>query len=98
MGIYLDFPSGWWLILAIIYLPYLLLFIQRKSYDKKNEIRNQLLFGLIIIFISAVVEFVAVSFSVWTYLPGNWPIALWPSYFGSGLLAYQIIKLIETKN
>lgn len=97
MGIYLDFPRGWWLILAIIYLPYLLLFIHRESHKKKDEIRNQLFVGLIMTFIAVVVEFVAVSFSVWTYFPDNWPIALWPSYFGSGLLAYQIIKLIEKK-
>ncbi len=95
MGIYLQFPSGWWVILAIIYLPYILLFFSRKSYQNKKEIKTQLLFGVASLIIAFIIEVVAISLNVWTYFPGNWPIILWVCYFGGGLMSYQVIKKIE---
>lgn len=94
MSLYFEFNPGWILVWAIIYLPYLFLLIQRKSYNKK-EIRVQFIFAIIALLLSILTEFVGVSFKLWTNFPGNWSIYLWISYFGSALLAYQLIKKIE---
>lgn len=95
MSIYLQFPVGWWAVILIIYGLYLLIFLQRKSYQRKGEIKTQLVFATITLAIAFTIELVAVSLKVWTYFPGNWPVILWIAYFGSGLLSYQLIKKIE---
>lgn len=81
--------------LAIVYLPYFVLFIFRKSHKRPNELRNQFLFGFISLGLAIITEFIAVNLYVWTYFPRNWPIVLWPAYFGAGLSGYQIVKAIE---
>ena len=49
---------------------------------------------MVVVIISSIIELIGVNFKVWTYFPGNWPIILWPAYFGSGLLSYQLVKKI----
>ncbi len=97
MGVYLQFPNGWWAVVLIIYGLYLFLFLQRKSYQESKELKNQLIFAIVTVMLSIIIEAVAVNLSVWTYFPGNWPIILWFAYFGSGLLGYQLVKKIEEK-
>ena len=95
MGIYFQFPSGWWIALGIIYIPYTILLLQRKSYKNKMELKGQIIFGFIALLIAFVIEVAAIKSQIWTYFPGNWPIVLWPAYFGGGLLSFQLIKKIE---
>lgn len=95
MGVYIQFPAGWWIVILIIYGLYLLIFLQRRSYQREGEIKTQLTFATITLVIAFAIELVAVNLKVWTYFPGNWPIILWPSYLGSGLLSYQLVKKIE---
>lgn len=71
------------------------LFLQRKSYQNDKELKTQLVFASVILFISFAIEVIAISLNVWAYFPGNWPIILWLGYFGSGLLGYQLVKKIE---
>ena len=95
MGLYFDFNIGWIWVFTIIYLPYLCLFIQRKSYQSGKEIRNQLIFAITALVLSFTLEIVGVTFKLWTNFPGNWSIYLWIAYFGGGLLSFQLIKKIE---
>lgn len=95
MSLYLNFPAGWWVIIGFIFGLYLLLFFQRRSYLKEREVKSQLIFATVTLVISFTIEVIAVNFKVWTYFPGNWPVILWPTYFGSGLLGYQLVKKIE---
>lgn len=95
MGLYFDFNIGWIWVWAIIYLPYFYLFMQRKSYRNKTEVRSQFIFAVTALLIAFVLEFVGVSFKLWTNFPGNWSIYLWIAYFGGGLLSFQLIKKIE---
>lgn len=95
MGLYFEFNHNWIWVWAIIFLPYLFLFIQRKSYQDKRELKNQFTFAAVALFLSMLIEFVGVNFKLWTNFPNNWTIYLWISYFGSALLAYQLIKKIE---
>lgn len=95
MGLYFDFNPGWIWVWAIIFLPYLLLLIQRKSYQNKKEIKNQFVFAMVALSISFILEVLGVTFKLWTNFPGNWSIYLWIAYFGGGLLGYQLVKKIE---
>lgn len=95
MSLYWEFPVGWWAVILIIYGLYFLIFLQRKGYQRKNEIKIQLVFASVALLIAFVIELVGVNLKVWTYASGNWPIIIWPTYFGAGLLCCQLIKKIE---
>lgn len=95
MGLGFEFSPVWWVVIAIIYFPYLFLLVQRKSYKKSAELRAQFLVAFAILILSMFVELVAVTAGLWNYTPGNWPVVLWLGYFGSGLLAYQLVRKIE---
>lgn len=95
MGLYFDFPPGWWMVILFIYGLFIYLFLQRRSYQRKGEIKAQMVFALVIMVISFIIEIIAINLKVWTYFPGNWPVILWLGYFGSGLLGYQLVKKIE---
>lgn len=95
MTLYLNFPTGWYIALAMVYVPYLILFILRKSYKKKSELKAQFAIASIVLLIAFAIEFVAISLGLWTYFPGNWPLPLWLGYFGAGLLGFQLLKTIE---
>ncbi len=100
MGLFFNFSSYWWIIIAIIYLPYIVLFVQRKSYKKSSEVKVQIFMASVSLFFTIAIEYIGISYNLWTYVPTNWPIILWVAYFGSGLLAYQLTKKLEemTKN
>ena len=91
MGIYFDFPLGWWLVLGLLYGSYLLIYFLRRKRGK-DEARKQLIAGFASLFIGFIIEFVGVSLKLWTLLPANWPITVWIAYFGVGILGYQIVK------
>lgn len=95
MGLYFEFNPGWIWVWGIIYLPYTLLLIQRKSYRNKKEIKGQFIFATVALLISFILELVGVTNKLWTNFPGNWSIYLWVAYFGGGLLSYQLVKKIE---
>lgn len=95
MNSYFAFPSGWWVITVLFYGLWVALFVTRKSYRKKKEVKLQVLFGLFALLLAAAVETIGVRSGLWTYFPGNWPVILWVNYFGSGLMGYQVLKRIE---
>lgn len=91
---YWQFSDQWWLVLGLVYVPYIFLLVSRKSYQKPREIKHQLIMGGASTLLSLIVEIIGKGV-LWTYLPGNWPVILWPVYFGVALLGYQLVKKIE---
>ena len=98
MGLSFEFSPVWWMVISIIYVPYVLLLVSRRSYKKPAELKIQLLVAFASLLLSILVELVAVTAGLWNYTPRNWPIILWFGYFGSGLLAYQLVKAIEERS
>lgn len=94
MHIYTNFPSGWWVVLAIVYGLYVGTYLLRRG-KKKPEVFSQIRLGFVTLFIGIFIEYVAVSLGLWNYVPGNWPVVLWIGYFGVGLAGYQISKKLE---
>jgi hypothetical protein len=95
MGLSFQFSPIWWILFLVIYIPYLFFFLIRKSYKKPNELKTQLSVGIAGLLLALFIELIAVSNNLWSYTPLNWPIILWPCYFGSGLLGYQLTKSFE---
>lgn len=95
MGLYFSFPFGWWPVLLMVYVPYLLIFTVRKSYKRKHEVRNQFVIAIFVLAIAFLIEYVAITLGLWRYFPGNWPLPLWLGYFGAGFLGFQLLKILE---
>ena len=91
----LNFPSGWLVQLFVIYSTYLLLFFINKNHKQPNNIKKQLLVATLLLLLAGIGEFIGVTFELWTYFPSNWPITVWIGYFGIGLIAYQLVKLVD---
>lgn len=93
----LDYPTGWYIQMTIIYGTLLLVYFLRKSHKNKGEVKKMFLMGTATLIFAFIGEFVGISNKLWTYFPGNWPLPVWIGYFGLGLLGYQFAKLIEEK-
>jgi len=93
MAIYYEWGFGWYYVIAILFSVWLFTMVYNKNY----KIRPQITVGLITLALSFFIENVAVSQGIWNYAPGNWPVILWPSYFLSGMAAYQIVKIVDRK-
>ena len=91
MAVYLEWGFGWYYVTALLLAVWVGLMFYRKNY----KFRTQLIVGAITLFLSFIIENIAVSQGIWNYVPGNWPLILWPNYFLSGMTAYQIVKAVE---
>ena len=95
MSLVVDFNSSWYVLFFAFLLSWLILVIVRKKYNSEKEVKEQLYLALAGLFALALMEFFAVSTNLWHYVPGNWPIILWPTYFVAILFGYQLLRSIE---
>jgi len=95
MDIVLQFNQNWYVLFSAFLLSWLILLIFRKSSKGRKEVKEQLVLALAGLFALLLMEIFAVSFNLWHYIPGNWPIMLWPTYFVAILFGYQLLRLIE---
>jgi len=95
MGIVFQFNQNWYVLFLAFLLSWLVLLIGRRSYRRKREIKEQLCLALIGLFILLLMEFFGTSVNLWHYIPGNWPVILWPTYFVAVSLGYQLLRLVE---
>ena len=95
MSLVIDFNSSWYVLFFAFLLLWLILVVARKKYNSEKEVKEQLYLALAGLFALALMEFFAVSTNLWQYVPGNWPIILWPTYFVAILFGYQLLRSIE---
>jgi len=89
----LTLDIAWYIMILGFVVAWLILY----KLNKKNNIKKDLVTGLLVVFIGFVVEIYAVSNDMWNYTSGNWPWQLWVSYFASGLPFYQIVSRLVKK-
>jgi hypothetical protein len=68
--------------------------VRRKSTGKK-EAKEQFILGLLGSCALLSMEIFATSTNLWNYVPRNWPIILWPTYFVAILFGYQLLRFVE---
>jgi len=90
------FNPIWFILLAIAVVIFIGLFFSRRSYAKKSEIKQQLVFAVIVFAFSAVSELIGAG-TLWNYTEGNWPAILWVLYFFGGLAGFQLVKFVTEK-
>ncbi len=95
MNLIFQFSQSWYVIFFGFLLSWLFLFIRRKSYKDKKEVKKQLCLGFISFFILVAMEIFAVKMDLWHYTPDDWPIILWPTYFVAVLFGHQLLKAVD---
>lgn len=73
----------------------MILLIGRKNRGGRKEFKEQLCMASVGVFVLVLMEIFAVSTNLWHYVPGNWPIILWPTYLVAVLFGYQLVRIIE---
>ena len=95
MTFIINFPSGWFVELFVIYLTYFILFFIRRSRKSKTDLKSQFIFSIGFLLLCIIGEFIGVGLKLWTYFPSNWPVTVWIGYYGIGLFAFQLVKLVD---
>jgi hypothetical protein len=95
MELIFDFPSSWFILFSAFLAAWAVLMIARKKWSAKHEAKEQVLLSFGGMTSLVLMELFAVSTGLWDYLPGNWPIMLWPTYFVAILFGYQLLRAVE---
>jgi hypothetical protein len=61
----------------------------------EREVKEQLYLAVAGLFALFLMEVFATTSNLWSYIPGNWPVILWPTYFVAILFGYQLLRFIE---
>ena len=66
---------------------------RRKS--GKKEVKEQLFLSMAGLLALFLMEVFATTSDLWHYIPGDWPVILWPTYVVAILFGYQLLRFIE---
>lgn len=97
VGVYWTWNPWWYFQIALGFFIWLSLFIYRKSWKRKGEIREQLLFGFLTLGIIAFSDVIAILTNLWHYVDGDWPAILWLLMFFAGVSGFQLFKFIDER-
>ena len=95
MELIFEFDSNWYILFFTFVFSWTLLLLLRRNKIGKKEIKEQILIGFFGLTAMIIMELFAVSIGLWDYIPGNWPVILWPTYFAAILFGYQLLRAIE---
>ncbi len=69
--------------------------LNRKRNGKANNIKEQVYLSIAGLFSLILMELFATQTNLWHYIPGDWPVILWPTYVVAILFGYQLLRFIE---
>jgi hypothetical protein len=95
MLISVQFSPAWYALFVAFFLAWLTLALFRRKGVERKEAKEQFVLGLIGSCALVSMEIFAISTNLWTYVPQNWPVMLWPTYFVAILFGYQLLRLVE---
>jgi len=95
MNIIFQFSQSWYILFSGFLISWLILSIYRKRHRNKNEYKKQICLTFIGLFVLMIMEIFAITTNLWHYVPDDWPIMLWPTYFVAIMFGYQLLKFVE---
>jgi len=95
MALDFHFSQSWYALFFAFLLAWLTLAIVRRKSTGKKEAKEQFILGLLGSCALLSMEIFATSTNLWNYVPRNWPIILWPTYFVAILFGYQLLRFVE---
>jgi O-antigen/teichoic acid export membrane protein len=90
-----HFNPNWYVLFFAFLLAWLTLAFMRRKYIERKEAKQQLMLGLVGSCALVTMEIFATSTNLWNYVPQNWPVILWPTYFVAILFGYQLLRFVE---
>ena len=97
MHLLLEFPQNWIILFFAFLGIWALLMISRKRNGGKNEAKEQVYLAVAGLFSLFLMEVFATQSDLWHYVPGDWPVILWPTYVAAILFGYQLLRFIEDR-
>jgi hypothetical protein len=97
MNLLFDFPQSWIILFFAFLLIWAVLMISRKKSGIKSEIKEQIYLAVAGLFSLFLMEVFATQSNLWHYIPGDWPVILWPTYVAAILFGYQLLRFIEER-
>jgi len=97
MSLLFEFPNNWIVLLFAFLGVWVLLMIIRKRNGKTNNVKEQVYLAVAGLFSMIMMEIFATQSNLWHYLPGDWPVILWPTYVAAILFGYQLLRFIEER-
>ena len=96
MHLLFDFPQSWVILFFAFLLIWAVLWIFRKSKGRR-EVKEQVYLAMAGLFSLFLMEVFATQTNLWHYIPGDWPVILWPTYVAAILFGYQLLRFIEER-
>ncbi len=96
MNLLFDFPQSWVILFFAFLGIWAVLWAVRKSKGRK-EVKEQVYLAMAGLFSLFLMEVFATQTNLWHYIPGDWPVILWPTYVAAILFGYQLLRFIEER-
>ena len=96
MNLLFEFPQNWVILFFAFLLIWAVLMISRKTNGRK-EVKEQVYLAVAGLFALFLMEVFATQSNLWHYIPGDWPVMLWPTYVAAILFGYQLLRFIEER-
>ena len=97
MQLLFEFPQNWIILFFAFLGIWAVLMISRKKIGRKSEVKEQVYLALAGLFSLFLMEVFATQSNMWHYIPGDWPVILWPTYVAAILFGYQLLRFIEER-
>ena len=97
LGMQLIFDSNpnWYVLFIAFIGAWAVLMLNRKRNGKKNNVKEQVYLSIGGLFSLVLMEIFSTQSDLWHYVPGDWPVLLWPTYVAAILFGYQLLRFIE---
>ena len=90
-----TFDQNWFILFFAFLLLWAVLLVSRRKRRTRKEVKEQLYLAVAGLFALFLMEVFATTSNLWQYVPGNWPVILWPTYVVAILFGYQLLRFIE---
>ena len=97
MHLLFDFHQNWVILFLAFLLIWAILLVSRKKNGRKKEAKEQVFLAVSGLFALFLMEVFATQSNLWHYIPGDWPVILWPTYVAAILFGYQLLRFIEER-
>ena len=94
MQLVFDFDPNWFVLFFGFLGACAVLMFYRKRKGNNSSVKEQFFLSIGGLTSMVLMELFATQFNLWHYLPGDWPVILWPSYVAAILFGYQLLRFI----